>query len=113
MLCAPIAAAAVYWWIVYPNGKNQNHPESATAMIASDLGVHPDIVESFMQNATLTVELHSSLSAALKDQGAWMVENGLINAASPPEFDRLIEPGPLRAIDSGRVGAAFGGRPSP
>ncbi len=82
----------------------QEYRDPAKTLIALDLGASPPLVERFMANASFTVELPPSLLATMKDQARWAMERQFIDAAHPPEFQSIVAPLPLRAIDASRVG---------
>lgn len=85
----------------------QEHPEAAKRMMAKDLAINPAVVDQFWQNAAFMVELPYSLLSTMKDQAQWVVGEGLADADHPPDFRRLIAPGPLAAVDATRVGRAW------
>jgi NitT/TauT family transport system substrate-binding protein len=74
------------------------HPDAADALLARTWNRSPASVQYGRDTTRLAIELDQSLIIAIEDEADWLVRRGGTDAATPPNYLRLIDRDVLDAV---------------
>ncbi|RTL54003.1 MAG: transporter substrate-binding domain-containing protein [Bradyrhizobiaceae bacterium] len=81
------------------------NPEEAIAIVAKATGIKPEDLAAIWADYNYHVTLDDKQIEVLKAHAAWRLESGNHppGATTMPDLSKVIEPGPLKKVDSSRV----------
>lgn len=81
----------------------EGHPGDVLGIVAGAGGMSREEIRNILQYQSQLVTLRQSMLLILEDHARWMIDSGLAEKRSLPNYLDFIDPAPLRALKSSAV----------